>query len=34
MKQYSWDEKKNQKLIQERGVTFEAIVQAIAEATR
>jgi uncharacterized DUF497 family protein len=31
MKQYFWDEKKNQKLIQERGVSFEDIVQAIAE---
>jgi uncharacterized DUF497 family protein len=31
MKQYSWDEKKNEKLIQERGVSFEDIVQAIGE---
>ena|ERR1700679_4074995 len=31
MKQYSWDEQKNEKLIQERGVSFEDIVRAIAE---
>jgi uncharacterized DUF497 family protein len=31
MKQYSWDEQKNEKLIQERGVSFEDIVQAITE---
>jgi uncharacterized DUF497 family protein len=31
VKQYTWDEKKNQKLIQERGVSFEDVVQAIAE---
>lgn len=31
MKKYIWDEKKNEKLIQERGVSFEDIVQAIGE---
>jgi uncharacterized DUF497 family protein len=30
MKQYVWDEQKNEKLIRERGVSFEDMIQAIA----
>ena len=29
MKQYDWDERKNEKLIRERGVSFEEILLAI-----